>query len=301
MVDRFTTLEIFVAVADHGSFVSAARTLRISPPAVTRGIAALEDRFGLALFHRSTRTVTLTSEGAGLLEKARQLLIDLGDVERLGQGTRSEPRGQLLITAPVVFGRLHVLPVITQLLAEHRDLNVEIMLIDRNVRIVEEGIDVAVRIGPLVDSALKAVTVGSVRQVIVASPTYLAHHGTPERPADLAQHDIIATTGPRAANEWRFGDKRETLIRVKPRLLTNSVDSAIAAAEAGSGIANFLSYQIDDALRARRLVELLGRERTKPLPVSLLFQASRSGLPAIRAFVAAMLSLKKNISSSPGF
>jgi DNA-binding transcriptional LysR family regulator len=297
MMDRFAALEMFVAVADHGSFASAARVLRISPPAVTRGIAALEERFGIALFYRSTRTVTLTNEGAGLLEKTRQLLTDLGDVERQGRGTTSEPRGQLLITAPVVFGRLHVLPVITRLLAEHDDLNVEIMLIDRNVRIIEEGIDVAVRIGPLADSALKAITIGSVRQVIVASPTYLARNAAPERPADLAHHDIIATTGPRAANEWRFGERRETLIRIKPRLLTNTVDSAIAAAEDGVGIANFLSYQVDDALRAGRLIELLGCEPPKPLPVSLLFQASRSGMPAVRAFIAAMLSLRNNISS----
>lgn len=294
-MDRLATLEMFVVVADLGSFVSAARALRISPPAVTRGIAALEARLGVTLFHRSTRAVTLTNEGAGLLENARQLITALNEMERKAQGRVAVPRGQLYITAPVVFGRLHVVPVVTKLLAQYPDLNIQMMLIDRNVRIIEEGIDVAVRIGALADSALKAVTIGSVRQVIVASPAYFARHSKPDRPADLLKHHIIGSTGPRAAHEWRFGKKRETLVRVKPRLLTNTVESAIAAAQAGSGIANFLSYQIEDVLRSGRLIEILGTEQPKPIPVSLLFQASRSRLPAVRAFVAAML--KNNISS----
>lgn len=297
-MDRIAMLEMFVAVADQGSLAPAARVLRISPPAVTRGIAALEERLGVALFHRSTRAVSLTEQGDNLVDKARRLLVDFGDVERQIQGASLKPQGQLYITAPVVFGRLHVLPVVTELLAQHPDLNIQMMLIDRNVRIIEEGIDVAVRIGPLIDSSLKAVAIGTVRQVIVASPAYLARHAQPESPADLLHHNIIGTTGPRAANEWRFGKKREILISVKPRLLTNTVESALAAAEAGSGIANFLSYQVDEALRAGRLIELLGAERPKSIPVSLLFQASRGGLPSVRAFIAAML--KNNISSLPG-
>jgi DNA-binding transcriptional LysR family regulator len=296
-MDRFEALEMFVAVADHGSFAAASRALRVSPPAVTRGIAALEAGLGVALFHRSTRTVSLTNEGAGLLEKSRRLLVDLGDVERQARGAMSEPQGQLYVTAPVVFGRLHVMPVVAELLALHADLNVQMMLIDRNVRIVEEGIDIAVRIGALADSALKVVTIGHVRQVIVASPVYLARYGTPERPTELRDHNIIATTGPRAAHEWRFGEGRDAQVRLTPRLLTNTVESAIAAAEAGSGVANFLSYQVSDSLRSGRLVELLGTLQPKPIPVSLLFQASRGGLPAVRAFITAML--KNNISSSP--
>jgi DNA-binding transcriptional LysR family regulator len=287
-MDRFEALEMFVAVADHGSFAAASRALRVSPPAVTRGIAALEIRLGVALFHRSTRSVSLTNEGAGLLEKSRRLLIDLSDVERHARGAMSEPRGQLYVTAPVVFGRLHVMPVITELLTRHPNLTVQMMLIDRNVRIIEEGIDIAVRIGALADSALKAVTIGQVRQVIVASPAYLARHGTPANPAELIRHDIIATTGPRAANEWRFGEMRGATVRLTPRLLTNTVESAIAAAEADSGIANFLSYQVNDALRSGRLLELLSAQQPKPIPVSLLFPASRSELPSVRAFITAM-------------
>ena len=145
-MDRLQTLEMFVAVADRGGFAAAARALRVSPPAVTRGIAELEARLGVVMFHRSTRAVTLTDEGAGFLEKARQIINDLGEAERAMSGAQSEPRGQLYVTAPVAFGRLHVLPVVTELLDRHAALNIRMMLIDRNVRMIEEGIDVAVRI-----------------------------------------------------------------------------------------------------------------------------------------------------------
>lgn len=287
-MDRFQALEMFVAVADQGSFAAAARALRQSPPAVTRGIAALEAHLGVPLFHRSTRTVSLTDQGAGLLDLARRMLADFSDLERSARGTMSAPQGQLHITAPVVFGRLHVVPVVSALLERYPDLSIQLMLIDRNVRIIEEGIDVAVRIGSLADSALKSVTIGHVHQVIVASADYLARHKPPKTPADLVDHKIIATTGPRAANEWRFGDRRKSQVKVKPCLLTNTVESAIAAAENGSGIGNFLSYQVDDALRCGRLFELFGPEQAKPLPVSLLFPDNRSALPAVRAFIEAM-------------
>jgi DNA-binding transcriptional LysR family regulator len=288
MMDRFQALEIFVAVADQGSFVAASRVLRLSPPAVTRGVAALEDHFGVTLFHRSTRTVSLTDQGAGLLDTSRQILADIRNLERKARGTTSAPQGQLHITAPVVFGRLHVVPVVSALLERHADLSIQLMLIDRNVRIIEEGIDVAVRIGPLADSALKSLTIGHVRQVIVASAEYLARHKAPKTLADLVNHKIIATTGPRAAGEWRFGDRRKSQVKVTPCLLTNTVESAIAAAENGSGIGNFLSYQVDDALRCGRLFELFAPDQAKPLPISLLFPNNRSGLPAVRAFIEAM-------------
>ena len=287
-MDRLQTLEMFVAVADRGGFAAAARALRVSPPAVTRGIAELEARLGVVMFHRSTRAVTLTDEGAGFLEKARRIINELGDAERALSGTRSEPRGQLFITAPVAFGRLHVLPVVTELLDRHADLKIRMMLIDRNVRIVEEGIDVAVRIGPLADSALKAILIGAVRQVLVASPAYLARSGVPEAPQDLVQHHLISSTGPRAANEWRFGARREIQIAVQPRLMVNTVDASVAAAEAGAGIANLLSYQVEDALHAGRLIEVMRPDAPDALPVHLLFEASRSGAAATRAFVDAM-------------
>jgi DNA-binding transcriptional LysR family regulator len=286
-MDRLQTLEMFVAVADHGGFAAAARALRVSPPAVTRGIAELEARLGVVMFHRSTRAVTLTEEGAGFLERARRIISELVEAERALSGAQSAPRGQLYVTAPVAFGRLHVLPVVAELLDRHPDLTVRMMLIDRNVRIVEEGIDVAVRIGPLADSALKSVQIGAVRQVLVASPAYLARSGIPGEHQDLIHHHLIGSTGPRAASEWRFGEIR-TRVTVQPRLLVNTVDASVAAAEAGVGIANLLNYQAQDAMRAGRLIEVLRPDAPEMLPVHVLFEASRSAAAGVRVFIEAM-------------
>ncbi|WP_168454173.1 LysR family transcriptional regulator [Sphingopyxis microcysteis] len=286
-MDRLLTLEMFVAVASEGGFAAAARKLGSSPPAVTRGIAALEARLGTLLFHRSTRAVALTDEGTAFLEQARRILADLAGAERELRGAAAQPRGQLHVTAPVMFGRLHVLPVVGKLMAEHRELMVRMMLIDRNVRIVEEGIDVAVRIGALADSGLKAVRIGWVRQMLVASPAYLARRGAPQAMADLAQHDLIGTMGPRAAGEWQLA-RGKWRLDPRPRLVLNTVDGALAAAEAGLGIANLLSYQLADALAAGRLIALLADEQPSALPVHLLFEPSRAALPAVRSFVEAM-------------
>ena len=286
-MDRLLTLEMFVAVASEGGFAAAARKLGSSPPAVTRGIAALEARLGTVLFHRSTRAVALTDAGAAFLEQARRILADLAGAERELRGAAAEPRGQLNVTAPVMFGRLHVLPVVGALMAEHLELMVRMMLIDRNVRIVEEGIDVAVRIGALADSGLKAVRIGWVCQMLVASPAYLARRGAPQTIAELAGHDLIGMMGPRAAGEWQLASIRWRL-DPRPRLVLNTVDGALAAAEAGLGIANLLSYQLADAMAAGRLIALLAGEQPPALPVHLLFEPSRAGLPAVRVFVEAM-------------
>lgn len=286
-MDHLQAIEMFVAVAGEGGFAAAARKLRISPPAVTRGIAALEARLGTALFHRSTRAVALTDAGSVFLGEARRLLAGLAEAERAVRGVQAEPSGQLFLTAPVMFGRLHVLPVVDALLTGHHDLAVRMMLIDRNVRIVEEGIDVAVRIGSLADSSLKAVRVGAVRQVLVASPAYIARRGAPTTLAELASHDVIGMEGPRTANEWSFASGRWRSER-RPRLIVNTVDATLAAAEAGRGIANLLSYQVADALDGGRLVSLLPDEAPPPLPVHLLFEPLRAALPSVRLFVDAM-------------
>lgn len=286
-MDRLLTLEMFVAVASEGGFAAAARKLGSSPPAVTRGIAALEARLGTSLFHRSTRAVALTDAGAAFLDQARRILADLAGAERELRGAEAEPRGQLHLTAPVMFGRLHVLPVVSALMAQHRDLAVRMMLIDRNVRIVEEGVDVAVRIGPLADSSLKAARIGGLHQMLVASPAYLARRGAPASVADLAGHDLIGAMGPRATTEWQLASTRWRL-DPRPRMVMNTVDGLLAAAEAGQGIANLLSYQVADALDAGRLIALLRNEQPPVLPVHLLFEPSRAGLPAVRLFIAAM-------------
>lgn len=286
-MDRLLTLEMFVAVAGERGFAAAARKLGHSPPAVTRGIAALEARLGTSLFHRSTRAVVLTDAGAAFLGEAQRILAELSAAERTARGAEVAPRGQLYLTAPVMFGRLHVLPVVSDLLAQHSDLSVRMMLIDRNVRIVEEGIDVALRIGALTDSRLKAVKVGQVRQMLVASPAYLARNGAPESIAELATHALIAMDGPRAGGEWQFAQTRFRL-DPRPRLVINTVDGSLAAAEAGVGIANLLSYQAMAAVDDGRLIALLPADQPQALPVHLLFEPSRARLPSVRLLIAAM-------------
>lgn len=274
-------------IADQRGFVAAARARHL-PPAITRAVAAVGRRLGATLFQRSTRAVSLTDAGAVFLDPARWVLAYLREAEQIVTGGRSTPRGQLYVTAPVMFGRLYVLPTINALLAAHAGLSARMMLIDRNVRIVEEGIDVAVRIGPLSDSAMRAVPIGSVRQIVVASPAYLADHHVPMLPDDLRGHPCIVGSGPRIGSAWPFGAKRDRLVEVVPRLTVNTVDATIAAAEAGLGLANVLSYQVVDAIAAGRLVEVLADQAPAPLPVSLLYESGRAAMPAVRAFIEAM-------------
>lgn len=286
-MDRLASYEIFAAIAREGTFSGAARRLGLSPQAVTRGLAALEDRLGVRLFKRTTRAVSLTAEGAAHLPRIERVLRDLAESERELAGTLAEPHGELAITAPVTFGQLHVMPVVAELLGRYPALDIRLLLLDRNVRLVEEGIDVAVRIGPLPDSALHAVRIGSVREMVVASPGYLARRGHPAATEDLAGHDLIASTGPRGAAEWRFGGS-DSPRGLRRRFKVNSVAAALAAAEAGVGLANFLSYQVADALAAGRVIEVLRPAQVEPIPVHLLFEAGRSGSAASRALIDAM-------------
>lgn len=288
MMDRFETLTAFVTVADRRGFAAAARALGQSPPAITRAVAALERHLGVTLFHRSTRAVSLTDEGAAFLDRARQILTDLREAEQVVMGGRSVPRGQLYITAPVTFGRLHVLPVIATLLDRHEGLGARMMLLDRNVRLIEEGIDVAVRIGALADSALRVLGIGSVQQTIVASPAYLARHGVPVVPADLTRHRCILGSGGRVGTVWPFGPRGDDRVEIVPRLIVNTIDATMDAAEAGLGVANVLSYQSAGAIAAGRLVRLLAEHAPPPMPVSLLYDAGRAAMPAVRAFIEAM-------------
>jgi DNA-binding transcriptional LysR family regulator len=292
-MDRFEAITTFVAVADLAGFAKAARHLNLSPPVVTRAVSALEDHLGVQLFHRTTRSVTLTDDGMIFLERAREILAQLDEAEHLVMGSQSAPRGELHVTAPVVFGRLHVLPVIADLLRHHRDLKARLMLLDRNIRLVEEGLDVAVRIGDLPDSGLTSVTIGSVRQTIVASPAYCARHGTPRRPQDLSRHDIILGDNVRTSTQWRFGAKASQFVQVEPRIMVNSVDAILAAAAAGLGIANVLSYQAASAIASGELRSLLDDHALPPVPIHVLFHPSRARIPAVRLFVDGMRARSK--------
>ena len=286
-MDRLDAMRAFVTVADLGSFAEAARRLRLSPAAVTRAVALLEDQLGLVLFNRTTRSVRLTERGTLYLETCRQVLADLAHGERRARGEDAAPRGLLTVAAPILFGRLHVLPVIEAVLAAHPALSIRFMLSDRNVHLVEEGIDIAVRIGALADSALRAIKVGEVQRVLVASPAYLKARGQPETPAALARHDLIAFEGLENTNDWRFGAGDRVSVRVEPRLAVNNGDAAIAAAEAGLGITRALSYQVRAALDAGRLMLVLQAHAPASVPISLIYPARRLGSPNLAAFIKA--------------
>ena len=282
---RLEMLRTFVAVADHMSFAEAARRLRMSPTAASRAVAALEQSLGTALLSRTTRSVRLTDEGATYLERCRAALGDLDDAALALRGDGATPGGRLVITAPIAFGRLHILPIVIGLLGAHPKLDVELTLIDRVVRLVDEGIDVAVRIGDLSDSSLHALKVAEVRRVLVASPGYLAAHGAPKNVPALHGHALISFTELDRAHEWRFGPAGKPAIRIDPRLTLNTADAAIAAAVDGAGIARVLSYQAIDAIAAGRLMTLLDGFAPPTVPVHLVYQANRRASVNVRSFI----------------
>lgn len=296
-MDRLDSLRTFIAVADKGSFTEAARSLNVSGTAATRAVSSLEAALGVTLFMRTTRSVRLTEEGAAYLERCRAALADLDDAAEMLRGRTSEPRGTLVVTAPVVFGRLHILPVVTQLLARFPALDVRLMLIDRVVRLAEEGIDVTVHIADLSDSALHALRVAEVRRVLTASPDYLAKHGEPRSATELHEHVLISFDQLAGANsEWRFGATGKPAIRIAPRLTVNSADAAIAAARAGLGIVRTLSYQVAEDIAAGRLKPVLVDLEPPPVPVNLVFQGSRRSSPNVRTFLdTAKLHFAKGI------
>jgi len=283
-MDRLDELTIFVAIVEAGSLVSAARRLRRSPPAITRALSSLEDRIGLRLVDRTTRRLAPTEAGSALAERARAWLAGYEDL--LVGASQAPIRGVLRITAPVQFGRRHVAPIVSAFLNEYPDMCVELSLNDRNLDLIEEGLDLAVRIGPLADSSLIARQVGSVRRVVVASPAYLARRGVPRTPADLATHDTIFGMARSSAREWRFGPpRRSSVVRLSPRLLVDDVEAQLQAAEAGRGIARVLSYQVSDELAAGSLVRLLQDFEPEALPVQLVTLSRSYMAPKVRAFL----------------
>jgi DNA-binding transcriptional LysR family regulator len=286
-MDQFEMIRTFVAVADKGSFAEAARRQRVSPTAASRSVAMLEKTLGTALLSRTTRSVRLTDAGALYLERCRAILADLDDAALALRGDCAAPGGTLVITAPVTFGRLHILPIATGLLRDFPALKVEMTLIDRVVRLVDEGVDIAVRIGDLSDSSLHALKIAEVRRILVASPAYLAKYGTPANVAALHQHALISFTELERADEWRFGPSGKPAIRIEPRLIVNTADAAIAAAAADAGIARVLSYQALATITTGYVATLLDEYAPPPVPVHLVYQANRRASANVRAFIEA--------------
>ncbi len=284
-MDRLDAMRIFLGVADRESFADAARALRVSAAAASRAVARLEVELGTALLSRTTRSVRLTEQGALFAERCRRILAEVEQAERLVRGENAAPRGILSVTAPVLFGRLHVLPIAEVLLALHPELEIHLTFVDRVTHLVEEGFDLAVRIGALADSALIAIPVAATRRVLVASPAYLAAAGTPASPAELKRHRIVSFEGIDFTNDWRFGADGRTSVTVSPRLSVNAADAALASAIRGNGITRALCYQVADAVADGRLRRLLVDWEPAPMPISLVCQASRRGSPNIAAFV----------------
>jgi DNA-binding transcriptional LysR family regulator len=294
-MDRLDELSIFLAIFEAGSLIGASRRLRRSPPTVTRALGALEDRIGLRLFERTTRRLAPTEAGRLLAERARTLLAEYEAA--LGGASEAPIRGLLRITAPVQFGRRHVAPIVSAFLNEHPEIQIELTLNDRNLDLIEQGLDLAVRIGGLPDSTLVARQVGSVQRLVVASPRYIAARGAPRIPSDLTKHDTIFGMARSSAREWRFGKKgRGAVVRVSPRLLVDDVETQVQAAKAGRGVTRVLSYQVTKELAAGTLVRLLRDFEPEPLPVQLVTMSRVHMTSKVRAFIDTAVWMLRNVN-----
>ena len=303
-MDRLDCMGAFVASVDHGSLSLAARSLGRSITGVSRAITALEERLGAPLLVRTTRTLKLTDAGGRYLEVCRRVLADLSAAEARAGSAVEVPHGVLTVTAPVMFGALHVRPIVDAYLDAFPDVRVRLLLIDRMVNVLDEGVDVAVRIAHLPDSALVATAVGATRRVVCASPAYLARRGKPSEPAALAEHRCISFTALTPTETWTFaagpGRGRAKRVKVEAVLTVNTAEAAIASAIAGQGVTCALSYQIAAPLRAKVLEALLSAYEPPPLPVHLVCGARAVASAKVRAFVRlATPALRAVLAESP--
>ncbi|MDX8499444.1 LysR family transcriptional regulator [Mesorhizobium sp. VK4C] len=285
-MDRLDAMSLFVATVEAGSLSAAARRAGMPLATVSRKLSELEKHLKTRLLNRSTRRLTLTDAGQSYLAACRRILDEVSEAERAAAGEYLSPTGELAVAAPVVFGRLHVLPVVTAFLAAYPDVDIRLTLSDRITQLVEEHIDLAVRIGELPDSAMVATRVGAIRRIVCASPAYLAERGVPLEPRDLAAHSCVTFESLAAPATWSFGTgKSETAVPVRSRLQVNTAEAAIDAAVAGLGLTKVLSYQADAAVRAGTLRVVLEPFEPPPWPVSLV-HAGQGLLPVkLRAFL----------------
>ncbi len=290
-MDRFHSIQVFVKVAECGGFAAAARDLAMSPPAVTRAIAMLEDRLGTRLFVRTTRSVRLTESGDRFLQDGRRILLELEEAEEAAVGSHAEPRGELRITGPVLFGRMFVTPILGDFLNRYPMVKAQTLFVDRFVNLMEEGLDVAIRIGELPDSSLIAVRVGSVRRVMVGSPDYISKHGLPQSPKELSGHRLIQALAMETSKDWVFQENGKPVsVRVDPDLRMNTNDAVIKLAVQGWGLASrLLSYQVAPYLADGRLKIVLSEFELPPLPIHLVHQEGRIVSAKVRTFVDFMV------------
>lgn len=285
-MDRFHLINVFVAVVDANGLAGAARALNISPPAVTRAINELESHLGLRLLTRTTRTVRVTDAGERYVQDCRRILAEMQEADDSVSGQHAAPRGRLVVTAPVLFGSLYVTPLVTDYLTRYPDVHASCLFLDRVVNILDEGVDVAIRIGELPDSSMQAIRVGQVRRVVCASPQYLAEHGTPQEPQDLVNQSIVSAGGINAQTEWKFSKGSESYTQhLRARLTTNTNEAARTAALAGFGITRLLSYQVADQLQSGALRTVLPEYEPTPLPIHVVHRQGRHAPQRVRAFL----------------
>lgn len=286
-MDRFVEMQAFVAVAETEGFASGARKLGVSPPVTTRAIADLEERLGVKLLTRTTRYVRVTDAGKRYLDDCKRILGEIEEADDAAAGINGEPNGHLAVTAPVVFGRLFVQPGVIEYLNRYPKMDLSALYLDRVVNLLEEGLDVGVRIGELADSSMRAARVGTVRRVLCASPDYIARMGLPQTPDDLLTHTIISASSVNPTIEWKFNQVKT--VRIKPRLSLSTNDSAIDAAVSGFGIARQMSYQIAPQLESGQLKIVLSDFELSPLPIHILHREGRYASAKIRSFVDLMV------------
>ena len=289
MIDRLEAMRVFVTALDEGSLAAAGRRLGRSPAAVTRAIAFLEGHVGAQLLHRTTRKMRLTETGERYASVCQHVLIDLQEADLSAAGERAAPRGVLTVTAPVMFGTRILRPIVGAFLSCHPAVQVRYLLLDRVVNMIDEGVDVAIRIAPLPGSGLIAMQIGDVRRVLCASPDYLARKPPITSPADLGDHDCIAVAQMAPNEIWSFppslGSRIARTVRVRPRLMVNADEAAVDAAVAGEGVVRIMSYKIDREVREGRLVVLLPADEFPRLPVHLVIPEGRLAIAKVRAFV----------------
>lgn len=288
-MDKLRAMQVFVQIVDAGSLTGAAAVLGMSGPAVVRSLAALERAIGVRLLQRTTRRSSLSDEGREYYERCKRVLAEVDEAETSMSARRSEPHGRLRITAPATYGRMHVAPIVNAFIAKYPEVEVELLLLDRVVDLVEEGLDAAVRIGELPDSTLVARALGETRRVVCAAPAYLRRAGIPKTPAELQAHRCIVFSGLAAANEWAFGAKRQR-VAVRPVLRTNQVDAALDACIRGLGCGQFLSYQVETALDEGKLKRLLKEYEPPPLPIQIVYPHARPS-SNVRVFIKLALAL----------
>lgn len=285
-MDKFVAMNTFVRIVEKGSLTAAAAALDTSLPSVVRTLAALERDLGVRLLNRTTRRIHLTDDGAQYLDHCRTILSAMQDAEAALTSGRTEPHGRLAVTASVLFGRRYIAPIVSDFLRRYPHVNADLLFVDRIVNLVEEGIDVAVRIGHLADSTLIAVPVGKVRRVICASPEYLQRRGTPRTPADVRAHSCVRHTGLAPRGDWHFRVGRRTVnIPIATAISCNDIDSSLEACVSGRGLGLFLSYQTAPYRNQKRLRYVLEEFETEPVPVQVVYQQARLVTSKVRGFV----------------